>query len=419
MTLKNRLHNIWNRRSAVVALGGLFVFSIACGDSESDDKTEDGSQTILEGSSDAEAPDDSDTSQPPSSDASFDSGRANGSNRDAAEETCGSSPFESSRRPVNILLVIDKSDSMEETPTGFDTDKWSAMKSALGTVLDASQEDISFGLELFPMPDGCDMPNGTDLNVAVQPTEQSVPEILQALDETTPSGGTPTAQALQRALEYFTDGAGADLEGVNYVLLATDGGPNCSSEQSCDASSCTQNLEGTCPDGVSNCCDPDIAGPGAEIGCLDEEGALERIEALEEQGIITFIVGIPGSEDYASTLDNLATSSGAVNPDAPPQYFAVMASGGLDGLTAVFSEITTELITTCELQLESEPPDLGKLNVEVEGTTVPRGGEDGWELDVSTDPPTVVLQGQTCETMETEGVQSVQVVYGCPTVIIE
>jgi hypothetical protein len=97
----------------------------------------------------------------------------------------------------------------------------------------------------------------------------------------------------------------------------------------------------------------------------------------------------------------------------------VTASEGLAGLTAVFSDITTELITSCELQLESEPPDLDKLNVEVDGTTVPRGGEDGWELDLSTDPPTVVLQGQTCETIKTEGVESVQVVYGCPTVIIE
>jgi len=88
----------------------------------------------------------------------------------------------------------------------------------------------------------------------------------------------------------------------------------------------------------------------------------------------------------------------------------------------VFSSITTELIKSCELQLESDPEEHGKLNVEVEGTTVPRvprGSEDGWWLDESTNPPTVVLQGQTCEIMETEGVESVQVVYGCKTIYIE
>ncbi len=404
-----------NFRLTLAVVCSFLATWVACGDSETDETSDDAGQSVSDGSHDVEE-------RPDRLDTGYDAQYVNGSVRDAGEEDCGSSPFESSQRPVNILLVIDKSGSMDDTPTGFEIDKWSAMKSALEAVFAVTEDDVSFGLELFPMPDGCDMPSGTELEVAVQPTEQAAPEILKVLEETAPSGGTPTAAALQRALEYFTEGAGADLEGANYVLLASDGGPNCGSVESCEESSCTLNLDGLCPEEVSNCCDPSLAGAGAETGCLDEEGTRDQITALAEAGITTFVVGIPGSEDYASTLDVLATASGTVNPNAPPDYFAVMASGGLEGLTEVFSNITTELITSCELQLDSEPDDRGKLNVEVEGTTVPRvprGDEDGWWLDESTEPPTVVLQGQTCETMETEGVESVQVVYGCKTVIIE
>jgi len=39
-------------------------------------------------------------------------------------------------------------------------------------------------------------------------------------------------------------------------------------------------------------------------------------------------------------------------------------------------------------------------------------------LNTNTDPPTVVLQGATCARIEAQGVESVRVVYGCPTVEI-
>ena len=45
-----------------------------------------------------------------------------------AEPTCGSSPFDASSEPVNMLLVIDKSGSMTDMPADFDSDKWTAMK---------------------------------------------------------------------------------------------------------------------------------------------------------------------------------------------------------------------------------------------------------------------------------------------------
>lgn len=331
--------------------------------------------------------------------------------------TCGTSPFGASQVEVNLLLVIDKSGSTLETPSGFDTDKWSAIKSSVSAALAAVQDEMSFGLELYPTS-GCSLPEGSDIDVAVQPGATAVPAIQDALDAVTPSGGTPTAKALERARLYFTEGAGSTLTGDRYVLLATDGGPNCNSTLSCGAETCTVNLDGQCPSAVTNCCDESMSGAGAQEGCLDDRQTRTEIEALAAAGIDTFVVGIPGTEDYATSLDAFAQAGGQENPAAPPSYFAVDNAGtGATGLTSVLSSITSALVTSCRLQLHADPPEPEKLNVEVEGELVPQPGPDGWELDESTDPPTVELKGATCRRIEEQGVESVTVLFGCPTVV--
>jgi hypothetical protein len=328
---------------------------------------------------------------------------------------CGAEPFVAMQVPVHVLLVIDKSGSMLDTPDGFDDDKWSSMKSSLATSLLGAQDELSLGLMLYPS-DGCDVP--MDVAVDVAPGAEALPEIADALEEAEPSGGTPTAAALERALAYFQSGAGAALSGEKYVLLATDGGPNCNADTSCEADACTVNLDGECPMGVANCCDPDLAGPGAESGCLDETATTDAIDALKGEGVQTFVVGIPGTEQYASSLDAFAEAGGRPRAGAPPSYYAVDAQGDdPGGLTDVLRAITSSLITSCRLQLGSTPPSLDKLNVEVDGKLVPQSGANGWELDDSTDPPTIELLGETCEQVETEGVQSVEVLFGCPTIV--
>lgn len=332
------------------------------------------------------------------------------------EPTCGSSPFGASLAEVHVLLVIDKSGSMAETPEGFDGDKWSAMKTSLATSLAEVDDNVGLGLALYPI-DGCSVPAGSDIEVSVQPSAQALPDVLAALDDAMPSGGTPTAAALARAHAYFTDGAGSVLTGDKFVLLATDGGPNCNDSASCGAATCTVNIDGMCPAQVANCCDPDQAGEGAQAGCLDDDATTAAIAALAADGVDTFVVGIPGTETYAESLDAFAESGGRPSSSDSPRYFAVSASGdGASGLTSVLRAITGSLITSCRLQLDSDPPDLRKLNVEVDGTVVTQG-DDGWALDTSTSPPTVELLGESCDRIEQNGVENVTVTFGCPTMV--
>jgi hypothetical protein len=356
-------------------------------------------------------------------------GATGGSEGIGIDGGCGLSQISASNIPVNVLLVIDKSASMKDQPTGFPSDKWSALQAALSAALDQVKATISFGIEFFPNPpeltnpmQTCFVPSGASaIGIPIGPGSTTVPTILKAIQSTAPAGGTPTAAALQRAYEYFTTGAAKALTGNRYVLLATDGGPDCNSALTCGAATCTINLDGhTCgpPRGnaPNNCCDSNVGGPNAPGACLDDAGTVAAINALRTAGVRTFVVGIPGSEAYASYLDAFAEAGGETNPAGPPKYFAVTASGGVAGLTAVLSSITKQLVTTCNLQLKSVPPDLSKLNVSVDGKVVPQAGPDGWALDTATSPPTVILKGATCSKIEMSGADTVQVVYGCPTV---
>lgn len=356
-------------------------------------------------------------------------------NKDGAaalpDGACALKDLEATNRQVNMLLVIDKSGSMADKPTGFTTDKWTAMKTALGASLGAVKNDLSFGLELYPLSadpknpipvkcdptNCCDMPPAPGIEVPVAPGTTSVPAIVTELNGTSPGGGTPTAAALQRAHDYFKTGAGKGLVGDKYVLLATDGGPNCNAAAGpCDSSKCTLNLDGICPivgtdagGFQGNCCKP------APEDCLDDVDTTNQIKALAADGIKTFVVGIPGSEAYKTYLDEFAVAGGEVNPAAPPKYFAVSASGGVGELTSVLTSITKQLITTCELKLTSDPPDVNKINVYVDGRELTEGDPNGWALDQTTSPPTIDLKGSTCTEVETKGVQSVKIVFGCPT----
>jgi hypothetical protein len=330
-------------------------------------------------------------------------------------DECGAEPFVADPVDVNVLLVIDKSRSMLDQPDGFDVDKWTSMKSSLANALDGPKDALSLGMLLYPV-DGCEAP--TDVAVDIAPGARTLPEISRVLDATEPNGGTPTAATLEAALDYFQNGAGAALMGENFVLLATDGGPNCNDALSCPATACTTNIDGNCPAAIDNCCDPDMAGPGARESCLDDTSTTAAIAALAAAGVPTFVVGIPGTEQYSASLDAFAEAGGRARANPPPSYYAVDTQGNEPGgLTDVLSAIARSLVTTCRLQLGSVPPAFNRLNVEVDGELIPQSGDDGWRLDETTDPPTIELLGNTCERVQTMGAESVEVLFGCPTIL--
>ena len=334
-------------------------------------------------------------------------------------DECGVTSVEASFSAANVLLVIDKSSSMDDQPDGFELKKWDALKAALRPALEAVSSEMSFGLLLYPFGESaqipldcfegcCEVPSAASaVQVPVEPGESSVQDVMKALDKTGPGGGTPTAAALEAALHYFTVGEGKSLKGDRFVLLATDGGPNCNVDNVCDADACTPNLDGLCPEG--NCCE------GEGQYCLDDAAVVEQLDALAAAGVPTFVVGIPGTETYGDYLSKFATAGGVPNPAAPPDYYAVSAAGGVEELTQTFVDITTHLVRSCDVELGEEPREKKLVNVAVDCSVVPF--EDGANWDIAPDAPsTLVLTGETCERLKREGARRVDVVYGCPTV---
>ncbi len=335
---------------------------------------------------------------------------------------CGGTRVEAMPVPVNVLFVIDKSGSMTDQPVGFSTDKWAAMKQALGSALSTAPATLNVGLLLYPYStmnkiplycEGdlcCEVPDASDAIRVGVGSDQGTP-IEQALSDASPGGGTPTAAALARALDYFTTGDGLLLEGDKYVLLATDGGPNCNYDLTCSADTCTPNLDGEDQCQAGNCCD------GAGEYCVDDEGVTGQIDALRAAGIATFVVGIPGTEDYTDYLDAFARAGGVPQQGSDHDYFAVSAASGVSGLTDVLRNITTELVRSCEIALGEPPAQLSLVNVAIDCEVLHKeGDESGWDFDDSAAPTSVIIHGPACDDLKANGARRVNVVYGCTTI---
>lgn len=353
---------------------------------------------------------------------------------------CGAQQATATTVGVSVLLVLDKSGSMGRSPEGnAGTSLWQAMRTALRTTLEEATEHVRFGLDLYPRsedgpigldcaPNCCAMPESEELLVGVASGSAVRRKIVAELDASQPGGGTPTAAALERAYHYFAEGEGRELDGERFVLLATDGGPNCDEGLACDADSCTLNIDGQCPI-AGNCC------AANREGCLDTDGTLEQLARLQELGVDTFVIGLAGTEQYAEQLNEFAVRGGRARAGTD-KYYRVEASGSTEGLIAVFSEITTKLIRSCDVKLESATSSANFMNVAVDceligGAAGPLGGggeggaggelpvaspqESSWWLDSSTTPSVVRLQGKICERIRSDGAERIDVVQGCPS----
>lgn len=341
---------------------------------------------------------------------------------------CGSSSVEATVKTVNMMLVIDKSGSMASGLDGTEEgmpSKWSGMQTALAQALAKVQDDINFGMVLFPavraadaLPTEYEMACTVDegsaaVDVPITSGAAAVTAISSQLKATKPAGGTPTAKALKAAYDYFVTGEGATKPGDNYVLLATDGGPNCNASNACNdqADKCTCYIDsgGT---NAATCCN------NKGILCLDDESVLSQIQALAAHNIPTFVVGVPGTEAYSTYLDAFAEAGGKVNPDASQgtKYYKVEVTGGVQGLVDVFSTITTQLVRSCDIDLKTPPSDPKKVNVAIDCDVIKRS-DDTWTLDTTSDPAKLLLKGATCERVQTAGAKRVDVIYGCPSVL--
>jgi hypothetical protein len=222
----------------------------------------------------------------------------------------------------------------------------------------------------------------------------------------TANGGTPTAATFASLSSHI-----ASLAGRTYVILATDGGPNCDPNIMCTSAQCQDNIESVTPQCVPNgsvdCCDPSLYGP---LDCNDTSATVGAVGALTAAGVPTYVIGVPGSSVYADVLDQMAEAGGAPRPSEP--YYYNVDTAGAAPLQAALQQVAARVTATCTLPLTSPPPDPNDVNVYLDDVVVPKDPTNGWTLNGSV----VTLVGQSCQSVLDGGVLSVRVIAGCPTV---
>jgi predicted small lipoprotein YifL len=284
------------------------------------------------------------------------------------------------QRP-EVLFVIDRSGSMQVVlpdGRGGGATRWALLRDALARVLPRYDAQVDTGVLLYPARDDYDA-----CAPATEPARGLGPgnaeAILQSINALSPSGATPTASALDAARRYLRHRPGDGAP--RFVVLATDGAPNCNPDIALSRCVCT------------------VDAPGCARGsgrCLDDVRTRDAVAALAADGVQTFVVGIVGDEDavFEETLRTLAAAGGRPNPIDPARgYYAVQRE---EDMARAFEEIQ-RTVARCAVPLARAPGASQPVRVSVDDVGVARdpARQDGWDWSDET-RRAVVLHGAAC-----------------------
>ena len=323
---------------------------------------------------------------------------------DAADDqdslVCGEEELRIGRITPNMLIILDRSNSM--TYDGH----WDPVREAIRAVTEELESRIAFGLMVFPEVQGSRACDASDANACEPADETLVPcrvrnagAIERELEDMVTCGGTPTAETLRAARRYF----GITVSPTrfppassvpSYVLLATDGAPNCNPRSDGASCRCTGPPE-SCLEFAEN--------------CLDDEATYDAIDDLVSLGVTVFVVGITASA-WRDVLDRMALLGRT--------GLAFMAEDP-EAMQDAFEEITGS-VTTCEFALHDPGPlvDPTLVNFYFDGEAVPMDAEGecdagwAWTDDAMS---RVMFCGPYCDSLLAGDVGGVGATFGCPT----
>lgn len=290
--------------------------------------------------------------------------------------------------PPDMLLVVDVSGSMcsplvDAFPPSM-TSKLAIMKAALRDLVVAKDARINFGMMLFPAGGECGA--GTVRNPIMPRNASAITATLSTLREglfdcaTMNTGATPTHLSIDAARAYY--GTIPPNPVGRYVLLATDGLPNCG---------------------------PPLPDGGTEE-TVDETVA--AIQALHDAGIDTYVLGFgSGFSGDPAALRRMAVAGGTGMP-----YSATSAAALDAALDAIAAEI---LPASCTIALDGPARDPALFRVSFDGgPLIPRNPArtSGWDYDAATN--TITFYGAECTAVQSGAVDRVDVDFGCPGPLI-
>ncbi|HYQ02212.1 MAG TPA: vWA domain-containing protein [Polyangiaceae bacterium] len=308
---------------------------------------------------------------------------------DVMNGECARQDVKLSRQPAEILLLLDRSGSMKEKPsgsTGSDS-KWNLVVPAVNEVVTATDASISWGLKAFPEGEGneCTAASVTsDVPVPIAPSNAAA--VTGQVMILTPEGnGTPTGDAINAAVSYLK---GLTDANPKFILLATDGEPSCGSSSGGSTNARTY--------------------------------AVQAVTDAASAGIKTVVVGVATTKSSATQALNDMANAGkmpqiSADPAAPKYYLASTK----DELVQALVKITGQ-VSNCVFDLTTKPPDPSNIAVEVDGQKAPHDTthSNGWDY-LGSDYSQVEVFGTWCEGIKSATANSVNFVLGCPGEVIQ
>jgi hypothetical protein len=320
---------------------------------------------------------------------------------DAAMPNCGQTSVSVMPLPPDILIVQDRSlsmtdDSNDKPCTGGSINgdgmcgaasKWAQTIAAINQVVGQTQGKVNWGL-IFLGDEALQCGAATAPVVDITPGD-SAQLIQTALNGVVFTGapGTPTAAVMNNSVKYMQ---GLTDPNPKYLLLATDGEPNCA------------------------------AGNTGNIGASDAIGAENAVAAANTAGFPTFVVGIATSTDAAATnaLNTMAVNGGEAQTGAATQYYAVTDTAGL---VSVLAQIIGKA-ASCTIPLSGVSGSLDKVAVsakDASGNTIEimQDPTNGWSYTDAT-KTAIILNGDACNNLKSVTYTGFQFIYTCATGII-
>lgn len=297
--------------------------------------------------------------------------------------TCGMKKFPLAKVPPDLMIVLDKSGSMRDLPDGTPCNqaacgpmsKWTQMTAAIDQVVMSTDDTIRWGIDFFPVDESCAVAPMPAAPIA----DRNAAAVAGAIAAITPEGGTPTRAAISAASLYEATQPDANPK---YILLATDGLPNC--------------VEGAADDLAP-----------------DDVATIQAIRDSAARGIPVFVVGIGMIPMATVTLSAMAIAGGEPQA-AEPRFYPVSSTADLVGVLGTIGG----MVGSCSFGLGGQPPDPDNIAVVINGVRVPRDltHADGW--DYGTAQMSVQLFGHWCDDAKAGKVTDAQAIFGCPGVVI-